>query len=131
MTAFSTPALAATRRMTSLSKALRRQPKVTMSSPDTVLPGNKRGIDAALKNQRRRAGHHDMAVIAPADVEVAAIEGNGCLPPGQATAVRRDEGGAGAAAASTGLAGAALPDAQPDPRRVEDLGDADIGALGK
>src|SRR5204863_7913161 len=131
ITASRSPASAVSRRMTSLSKALRRQPKVTISTGVIGLPGEKRGIECALEGKRGRPGHDDMAVLAPVDVEGPAIEHDAGPAAGQAAARCRDERRAGAGAAGAGDAGAAFPDAQADPGAIEDRCDTDIGALGK
>ena len=62
---------------------------------------------------------------------VAAVHLHRDPPAGQPAPVRVDQGGAGAGAAGEGQPGAALPDPQPDAVRREDLGEADIGALGE
>src|SRR5438132_9477300 len=120
ITALPSPAPPARRRITSLSKALRRQPKVMNSIPSIGSAGEQRGIEAALESKRRRPGHDHVAVLAPAYVERAAIERHAGAPAGQTAAMAGDERGAGAAAAGPGYAGTALPDAQPDPVMVED-----------
>ena len=55
-----------------------------------------------------------MAVLAPSDVECAAVERDRGAALGQPPPMRGDERGAGAAAARPGDPGAALPDTQPD-----------------
>ena len=65
-----------------------------------------------------RPGHDHVAIVAPSDVEAAAIERDGGPAPGEPAPVRGDERGAGAAAAGAGDPGAALPDPQPDARAV-------------
>src|SRR6266851_1249332 len=107
MTASARPAPAAARPMISLSNALRRQPKVMISTADIASPGQQRGIEAALEGERRRPGHHHMPIVSPEDVEIAAVEHDRRLPPGQAAAMRRHQRGAGAAAASPGYPGTA------------------------
>src|SRR5436309_5565236 len=105
MTALARPAPSARRRITSLSKALRRQPKVMTSMPSIGSAGEQRGIEAALEGERRRPGHDHVAVLAPADVEHAPIERHAGAPAGQTAAMAGDERGAGAAAAGAGDAG--------------------------
>src|SRR5438105_515301 len=117
MTALSSAASAAARRMMSLSNALRRQPKVMISTEGIALPGQQRGVEAAFEGEGRRPGHHHVPVAAvalraPEDVEIAAVELHRRLPFGQAAAMGGNQRGAGAAAAGARLAGAALPDAQ-------------------
>src|ERR1700730_13775614 len=131
MAACPSAAPSARRRITSLSAALRRQPKVMISTPSIGSAGEQRGIDAALEGERCRTCHDHMAVLAPAYVERAAIERDGGAPAGQTAAMAGDQCGAGAGAAGAGNADAALPDAQPDPVMVEHGRDADIGAIRK
>src|SRR6202790_540649 len=156
MTASASPAPAAARRITSLSNALSRHPKVMISTPSIAPPGTappriarsgivstgqEGSIDASLEGKGRRPGHHDVpaalfavalfAIRAPHDVEFAAVEHDRRLPPGQPAAVGGNQGGAGAAAARPGEPGAALPDAQTQPLAVAHRRDPDIGALGK
>src|SRR6266704_1342073 len=64
----------AARRMMSLSNALSRQPKVMISTPVIASTGQQFGVDAALEGERRGAGHHDMPVVTPQDIEIAAVE---------------------------------------------------------
>src|SRR5207244_12016638 len=110
---------------------LRRRAKVMISTPSIGSAGKQRGIEAALEGKRRWPGHDHMTVLAPMDVERAAVEHNGGAPPSQTTAMAGDQRGAGAGAAGAGDAGTALPDAQPDPVAVERGRDPDIGALRK
>ena len=132
MTASSRPASPAARRITSLSKALSRQPNVMISSPGHR-PAAAARIEAAVEGEspparssaRARSSRQSMSSSPPSSTTVAraAVRPRRC---------RRDERGAGAAAAGARDADAALPDAQADPlaaRRT--VGDADIGALGK
>src|SRR5438067_4880354 len=70
-----------------------------------------------------------MPVVAPANVERAAVERDCRLALGQAAPVRRDQSGAGAGAAGAGDAGAALPDPEPDMPATLHRRDADICAL--
>src|ERR1700737_3922480 len=72
-----------------------------------------------------------MPVFAPRDVESPAVKFDGCLAPGEAPPVRRDEGGAGAAAAGKGDPGPALPPPQTYIPMLPDRRDADVRALGK
>jgi hypothetical protein len=72
-----------------------------------------------------------MAVGEPFDVEVATVEPHLDLAAGEAPAVCGDRRGAGPGAACLGQAGAAFPHAQAQSSVIDDLGDADIGALGK
>src|SRR5207244_12293418 len=76
-------------------------------------------------------GHNRMPVLAPRDGESAAGELDGRSASGQSASVRRDESGAGAAAAGTGDPGPALPHPQTDIPALPDRRDADIRALGK
>src|SRR5437588_11701030 len=72
-----------------------------------------------------------MPVVAPANVERAAVERDCRLALGQAAPVRRDQSGAGAGAAGAGDAGATLPDPEADMPATLHRRDADIGALRK
>src|SRR5438132_10465556 len=74
MTVLARPAPSARRRIASLSKALRRQPKVMTSTPSIGSAGEQGGIEAALEGERRRPGHDHMAVLAPLYVDRAAVE---------------------------------------------------------
>src|SRR5260370_1205818 len=114
MTASCSPTSPAARRITSLSNALSRQPKVMMSSAAIASAGDKGGIEAAVEDKARRPGHDDVAVVAPTYVELAAVEPDRRLPQAEPAAIGGDQRGAGAAAAGPGDAGAALPDPQPD-----------------
>src|SRR3984893_4753226 len=129
-TASARPAAAACARITSDSKALRRQPKVMISGADNAL-SQRRRVERAGKAHRHRPGHEDVAVLAPVDLERAAVEDHLGLAPGEPAARGTHQRGAGAAAAGDGDAGAALPDAKAQPRLRQHLGDADIGPLGK
>src|SRR5487761_1743295 len=133
MTAPASPASAAARRMISDSNALSRQPKVRISLPSMARSalGEEGGIEAPLEAQRRRAGHDHVAILAPADIEGAAVECPHRAALGEAQAMRGDHGGTGAAAARASEPGAALPDPQPDGSRIADRCHPDIGALRK
>src|SRR5579863_6394882 len=72
MTASPSPAAAAARRMTSLSYALRRHPKVMIWTSDIASTGQERGVEGALEGERRGPGHDDMPILTPQDVEIAA-----------------------------------------------------------
>src|SRR6185503_4276289 len=71
-TAWRSPAAAACPRMTSVSKALRRQPKERSS----VMPLRRRGAQGqlALEADRDGPGHAQMIVGHPFDLEAAAVE---------------------------------------------------------
>src|ERR1051325_11595404 len=118
ITAWRSPASAVSRRMTSLSKALRRQPKLTISMLLLGFIGalrrgaRDRGIECAFEGKRRRPGHDDMAVLAPIYVEGPAVEDDARPPAGQPAARCRDERRASAGAAGAGDADAAFPNAQ-------------------
>src|SRR5438132_3905243 len=131
MTALPSPAPSARRRIASLSAALRRQPKVMISTPSIGSAGEQHIIEAALEGERRRPGHDHMTVLAPMDVERPAVERDRGTAAGQAAAMAGDQRGTGAGAAGAGNADTALPDAQPDPVAIEHRCDADIGALRK
>src|SRR5947207_14285927 len=72
MTASVRPATSASRRITSDSKALRRQPSVMTSTPATGSP-EQGGIEDAREAYRRGAGHEDVAIRAPLDLERATV----------------------------------------------------------
>ena len=78
-----------------------------------------------------RSGHDHMAILAPVEMEHAAIKLYVRRAIHQSSALRGDDGRAGGRAASHGDARAALPDPEPDRRWAGDLGEADIGALRK
>src|SRR5215831_3211014 len=133
MTAPPRPAAAAARRMTSDSNALSRQPKV-MISISGMTPSARREqarVEGTLKAQCCPPGHDHMPVLAPRDVESAAVELDGCAAPGQSPAMRRDEGCTGAAAAGASDPGPAFPHPQTDIPALPDRRDADVRALGK
>src|SRR5439155_20241376 len=127
--ALRSPATAAARRMTSLSNALRRHPKVMISTSGIASTHQQRGVDAALEGERRRPGHNHIPIIAPPDVEIAAVERDRCVTSGQPPTRGGDQRGAGAAAAGLGDPGAAPPDAPPDPLGAEHRHDPDIGPV--
>ena len=77
--------------------------------------GKQRGVELALEGERDAAGHHHMAVAQPFDGERAAIDDHLGLALHQAAPARRHQRRAGARAAGERQAGAALPDAQPEP----------------
>ena len=93
------------------------------------MPGTPRRSIVAGEGGRDRAGHQHVAVLAPFDLQFAAVHHDRGAAAGQAAAVRVHQRGAGAGAAGQRQAGAALPHAQPDPVRRQHLGEADIGAL--
>src|SRR5689334_15964923 len=107
------PAAAAWPRITSVSKALRRQPKVmSLASGNGALQLGQ--LDLAAETLRPAAGHPHVVVGQPFDEQLAAIEHNGRAAPGELAPRRRHQGCAGAAAAGLGDAGAALPNAHAD-----------------
>src|SRR5688572_25387957 len=124
------PAALAWPRITSVSKALRRQPKVMSfdSGNGALQLGN---VDLAAEALRPAAGHAHVVVRQPFDQQLAAIQHHRGAAPGQLAPRRRDQGRAGAAAASLGDAGAALPHPHADAVRADDLRDLDVGALGE
>src|SRR5258708_16129541 len=73
ITASVRPAAAACARTISDSARLRRQPKVTISSPDMRL-AEIAEIEAAFEAGRHRPGHDDVAMRAPFDRHGAAVE---------------------------------------------------------
>src|SRR5260370_26521000 len=95
------------------------------------MSGEQVRVEPTLETQGYRADHDHMPVFAPRDVEGPAVELYDRLALGEPPPMRRDERGAGAAAAGARDPGAALPDPQPNVPPVADRGDADISALGK
>src|ERR1700730_7000029 len=126
---WSSPARSASRATASDSKALRRQPKVTIS---TILRGKQGRIETAFIFEGRRARHqHVIVALAPLNSEVAAgqryLDGAvGALQPR-----RRDCGSTGRRAAGLGKSRAALPGADHDVVAISDVRERDIGALRK
>src|SRR5688572_9160881 len=122
------PAALAWPRITSVSKALRRQPKVMSfdSGNGALQLGN---VDLAAEALRPAAGHAYVVVGQPLDQQLAAVQHHGRAAPGQLAPRRRDQGRTGAAAAGLRDAGAALPHPHADAVRAEDLRHFDIGAL--
>src|SRR5215472_7917397 len=114
ITASSMPAAPASRRITSDSSALRRQPRVMTSTPAMGSP-EQGGIDDAGEAYRGGPRYEHVAVGAPFDLERAAIGDHRHAAAGEAAPGRRHRGGAGAGAAGDGDAGAALPDAEAEP----------------
>src|SRR5665213_3138849 len=117
MIASSSPAATAWPRMTSDSKALRRQPKVTMRGAAMAQPASSDGSISPVKLTAtgpvivtRSSSRHSMPSV----------------PPSAMTSARRPARPRRLAATS-----AALPDAQPDRVARQDLRHADIGALRK
>src|SRR6185295_12776326 len=90
MMALPRPAAAAWPRITSVSKALRRQPKVmSLASGNGALQlGN---VDLAAEALRPCAGHAHMVVDHPFDQQFAAIQHNGRAAPRQLASRRRDQ----------------------------------------
>src|SRR5438128_2475870 len=80
-------------RIASLSAALRRQPKVMISTPSIGSAGEQHIIEAALEGERRRPGHDHMTVLAPMDVERPAVERDRGTAAGQAAAMAGDQRG--------------------------------------
>src|SRR5690349_14588693 len=72
-----------------------------------------------------------MAVLTPADLELTAIDNDLRLPVGQPPAVGVDKGRARAGTAGQGKSGPTLPNPKADRVCIQNLGEADIGALGK
>src|SRR5579885_3115885 len=89
--ASASPAVAAARRITSLSAALRRQPKV-ITSTAIGSPPEQGSIETAVENERRRPGHQDVAVLfAELDVELTAIELDSGTPAAELPPVGCDQ----------------------------------------
>src|SRR5450759_1173919 len=116
------PALSASRAITSDSKALRRQPKVTMSTLISRDRRKQRRIEAAFILKRCGPRHQDVVIpLAPFDGEFAAgqrylHDAIGALEPR-----RGHRGGAGRRAAGHGQPGAALPGADRDVVAIDDM----------
>ncbi len=85
-----------------------------------------------MKATRDAAGHQHMVIAQPFDGERAALQRRRrpCGGPGRAGSPPRTAAQAPEPQASVS-AGAALPDAQAQPALAEQLGDADVGALGE
>src|SRR5579885_246726 len=110
--------------MTSVSKALSRQPKVTTSITAS-------GRDLAGEADRDRSGHAQMVVGTPLDLQAAAVEQDLGPPAGELAPGGRRERGASPRAAGPGDARPALPYPHADALRREEARDLDIGALGE
>src|SRR3569833_4029504 len=126
------PAALASTRIVSDSARLRRQPKVTNSTGMSDGCGDLCRFEHAFIFQHRGAGHQHVTVaLAPYDGEIAAGQTHlhdtiGALEPR-----RRNCRGAGCRTAGLGQARATLPCAHDDMIAVHDMGQRDIGALGK
>src|SRR6202163_4985703 len=124
------PARSASRKITSDSKALRRQPKVTISTLISRDGGKQRRIEAAFELECRRPRHqHVIVALAPLDREVAARQRDldgaiGALQP--CGGYRRS---AGRRATGLGQSGTALPGADRDVIAIDDMRQRDVGAL--
>src|ERR1700687_332146 len=126
------PALSTSRAITSDSKALRRQPKVTISTLISRDGRKQRRIEAAFILKGRGPRHQDVVVaLAPLDSEFSAgqryLHGAiGALQPrrGDSRCARRR-------AAGLGQPGAALPGADRDVVAIDDMRQRDVGALRK
>src|SRR5262245_40710956 len=96
MMASPNPVFRACAAITSDSKALSRQPKVTISviAPESWQIAGEADCD--------RPGHQYVAVAQPLDVKLAAVGDHGCLASDQSAPAGGDHGGAGAAAAGAG-----------------------------
>src|ERR1700738_3019358 len=122
------PAPAASRAITSDSKALRRQPKVMTSTLISRDGRKQRRVEAAFILERRRPRHQHVVVpLAPLDGESAARQrylhdAVGALQPR-----RRHRGGAGGRAAGLGQPRATLPGADRGVVALDDMRQRDIG----
>src|ERR1700722_5711060 len=126
------PASSASRAITSDSKALRRQPKVTTSTLMSGDAGKQGRIELPFILKRRGARHQDMVVaLAPFDAEFAAGQRDLHHAIGAPEPRRGHRGGAGRRAARLGQSRAALPGADRDVIAIDDMGERDIGTLGK
>src|SRR5664279_889947 len=126
------PALPASRKITSDSKALRRQPKVTISTLILCDGGKQRRIEAAFKLEGRSARHQHMVVaLAPLDSEFAAGQRDLHDAVGALQPRRRHRGGTGRRAAGFCEPCAALPGAYRDVIAIDDMGERDVGAIGE
>src|ERR1700687_5963023 len=127
------PSLCASRKITSDSKALRRQPKVTTSTLIILRDRRKqRGVEAALIFEGRGTRHQHVVIpLAPLDQEFAA--GQRYLHPaiGALQPRRCHRGRAGCRAAGFCEPRAALPGADRDVIAIDDMRQCDIGALRK
>src|ERR1700736_3961184 len=120
------PAFAASRAITSDSKALRRQPKVMTSTLISRDGRKQRRVEAAFIFEDRRAGHqHVVVALAPLDGEFAAgqrylRDAMGALQPR-----RRHRGGAGGRAAGLCQPRATFPGADRDVVAIDDMSQRD------
>src|ERR1700712_2481370 len=121
------PASAASRAITSDSKALRRQPKVMTSTLISRDGRKQRRVEAAFILEGRRTGHQHVVVpLAPLDGEFAAgqrylHDAVGALHPSP-----RHRGGAGGRAAGPGQPRAAFPGADRDVVAIDDMRQRDV-----
>src|ERR1700722_3503595 len=134
----SKPARSASRRITSDSAALSRQPNVTTSTLIFGSPsrsshaGEQRGVEAALVLVLGRPGHQDMIIaFAPLDSEIAAGQRHPHLPASTAEPGRGDCRGTRRRAARFGKAGTALPSANNQVIARRRRRERDVGALWK
>src|SRR5579863_9968275 len=127
------PARSASTRITSDSKALRRQPKVTISTLMILRDGGKqRGIEPAFVFEGRRARHqHVIVALAPLDGKLAAGQGDLHRATGALQPRSSDRRGAGRRAAGFGQSCTPLPGADRDVIAIGDMGERDVGALRK
>src|SRR6185437_15262949 len=126
------PAFSASRRITSDSNALSRQPKVTVSMLMSGDGGKQRRIEATLIFERRGARHqHVVVALAPFDREHTARQRDLNDPVGTLEPGRRHRRGTCRRAAGLGQPRAALPGADRDVVAIDDMGERDVGALGE
>src|SRR5438445_12837257 len=126
------PALPAWGAVTSESKALRRQPKVTLSTVISGDRGKQRRIEAAFIFKRRRSRHQNVVVtLAPLDLELAAGQRDLHDAVG-ALETRRGHRGSGCRrAARLCQASAALPGPDGDVIAIDNMRERDVGAFRK
>src|ERR1700733_14158612 len=126
------PARSASRAITSDSKALSRQPKVTISTLMSGDAGEQGRIELPFILERGGARHQDMVVaLAPFDAEFAAGQRDLHNATRAPEPGRRHRRGAGRRAAGLCQSRTALPGADRDVIAIDDMGERDIGALGK
>src|SRR5579885_646200 len=130
MTVSSRPAALASRRITSDSKALSRQPSVMTSIPGMGL-SEQGGIENPGEAHGGGTGHEHVAVGAPLYLERSAVGDHGDPATREAAPRRCHCRGAGAGAAGDRDADPALPDAKAQPVFPCEACDPDVGALRK
>src|SRR5258706_4211342 len=147
MMASPSPAALAWPRITSVSKAFKRQPKVSSCGwlltasvsvcIGSAMAGSGQGLgqsgkrDLAIETMGPAAGHAHMIIGQPGNVEPATIQQDIGATAGETAPGGRHQGGAGTAATSLRDAGTALPDSHAQIAIGQQLDDLDISAFRK